>query len=192
MRGVDPPALELANSLYWPGRGPHIDLLERDPAWLASFLERWGFPVIDPSPRERAKLLRLRALLRRIAEELGERRILAQNDVEELNAFLGARPLRREVVRRDGGFALEIAPAPGDWESILAEIAASFVHLLVHGDPARVKTCDNPECRFAFYDATKNRSRRWCAQTICGNRDKVRRFRARQRSRGRGQPRRQP
>lgn len=179
---IHPPALELANSLYWPGRGSRVDLLERDPSWLPSFLSRWGFPALDPSPRERGELVRLRALLRRMAEALDTGRAPAESDVDELNAFLGARPLRREVVPRDGGFALEVAPATADWDSILAEIAASFAHLLAHGEPRRVKTCDNLECGFAFYDVTKNRSRRWCAQTICGNRDKVRRFRARRRS----------
>jgi predicted RNA-binding Zn ribbon-like protein len=70
---------------------------------------------------------------------------------------------------------------------VLSEIASSFVELLARGDSDRLKVCDNPECRFVFYDASKNRSRRWCAHTTCGNRHKVRRFRERQRARARSE-----
>jgi predicted RNA-binding Zn ribbon-like protein len=42
----------------------------------------------------------------------------------------------------------------------------------------RLKTCRN--CGFAYWDASKNRSAAWCSMQLCGNRLKVRRFRARQ------------
>ena len=36
------------------------------------------------------------------------------------------------------------------------------------------------DCGWWFVDDTKNRSRRWCDMKICGNREKMRRFRKRQ------------
>jgi predicted RNA-binding Zn ribbon-like protein len=42
---------------------------------------------------------------------------------------------------------------------------------------ARLRLCGSPECRWAFYDRSKNHSSRWCSMTSCGNREKARRFR---------------
>ena len=44
---------------------------------------------------------------------------------------------------------------------------------------ARVRECPGEDCGWLFYDATGRR--RWCSMASCGTRDKVRRFRARQR-----------
>ncbi|MGE3889659.1 MAG: CGNR zinc finger domain-containing protein, partial [Vicinamibacterales bacterium] len=40
------------------------------------------------------------------------------------------------------------------------------------------RACAAQDCRWWFVDETKNRSRRWCDMKICGNREKLRRFRA--------------
>ncbi len=42
----------------------------------------------------------------------------------------------------------------------------------------RLKLCSSDECRWAFYDRSKNHSSRWCTMASCGNREKARRFRA--------------
>ena len=64
---------------------------------------------------------------------------------------------------------------------MLSELAAEFVELLSRGELDRIKVCDNEDCRFAFYDGSRNRARRWCSHTTCGNRHKVKQFRARRR-----------
>jgi predicted RNA-binding Zn ribbon-like protein len=46
-----------------------------------------------------------------------------------------------------------------------------------------VKTCRNPDCRWAFYDSTRNRSAVWCDMAVCGSRAKSRRYYARQQQR---------
>lgn len=50
------------------------------------------------------------------------------------------------------------------------------------GEITRLKVCADPRCRLAFYDRSRNRSRAWCTSGECGNRNRVARFRARQRS----------
>jgi predicted RNA-binding Zn ribbon-like protein len=47
-------------------------------------------------------------------------------------------------------------------------------------DPSwtRLKLCRSQQCRWAFYDRSKNRSSRWCTMATCGNREKARRFRS--------------
>lgn len=73
-------------------------------------------------------------------------------------------------------------PARRDWDWVLSEIAADFGDLLAFGERSRMKLCANPECRWVFYDETRNRSRRWCISAECGNVSKVRAFRARKRA----------
>ncbi|MDT3426149.1 putative RNA-binding Zn ribbon-like protein [Paenibacillus forsythiae] len=48
--------------------------------------------------------------------------------------------------------------------------------------PSRFRICDNPDCRWAYYDDTRNRSKRYCDDKACGNLMKVRRFRARKKA----------
>jgi predicted RNA-binding Zn ribbon-like protein len=46
----------------------------------------------------------------------------------------------------------------------------------------RLKICSSDECEWAYYDKSKNRSARWC-EYGCGDRMKMRAYRARQRTR---------
>lgn len=43
----------------------------------------------------------------------------------------------------------------------------------------RVKICPADDCRWAFYDTSRNRSRQWCSMDVCGNRAKARAHRQR-------------
>ncbi|MSO42156.1 MAG: zf-CGNR multi-domain protein [Solirubrobacterales bacterium] len=46
---------------------------------------------------------------------------------------------------------------------------------------SRLKLCEDPECAWAFYDSSKNRSGSWCRAGQCGNRLKNRAYRERRR-----------
>lgn len=43
----------------------------------------------------------------------------------------------------------------------------------------RFRVCHDPGCTSVFFDRSKNKSGKWCSMTSCGNRAKVRAFRAR-------------
>jgi predicted RNA-binding Zn ribbon-like protein len=45
---------------------------------------------------------------------------------------------------------------------------------------SRLKVCGNSECRWVFYDRSRNRQGHWCEMAACGNRLKNRALRARQ------------
>ncbi|MFY1598514.1 CGNR zinc finger domain-containing protein [Micromonospora sp. WMMD737] len=47
----------------------------------------------------------------------------------------------------------------------------------------RLKVCDRDTCRWAFYDASRNQTRRWCSMAGCGNYVKMRRAHAVRKSR---------
>jgi predicted RNA-binding Zn ribbon-like protein len=69
-----------------------------------------------------------------------------------------------------------VAFAPTDLvESVLAAAAT----LTLTGDWGRLKLCPADDCRWAFYDRSRNRSRVWCDMADCGNLAKVRGYRAR-------------
>jgi predicted RNA-binding Zn ribbon-like protein len=48
------------------------------------------------------------------------------------------------------------------------------------GSWERLKACRN--CRWAFFDESKNRSAHWCSMSLCGNRLKTRAYRRRHRA----------
>ena len=62
----------------------------------------------------------------------------------------------------------------------LAEIALAMHRAAADGIWWRLKICSSDECEWAYYDASKNRSRNWC-EYGCGNRIKSRNYRTRRR-----------
>jgi predicted RNA-binding Zn ribbon-like protein len=55
-------------------------------------------------------------------------------------------------------------------------IAKATAELLVDSQTlSLLRICGGAGCGWAFLDRSRNKSRRWCAMRICGNRDKARR-----------------
>ncbi|MFZ4299734.1 CGNR zinc finger domain-containing protein [Streptomyces cinereoruber] len=63
----------------------------------------------------------------------------------------------------------------------LAVLAIAWSGLVASGDAVRLKRCAEHTCGWAFWDVSKNRSRRWCSMRVCGNRNKSRAYASRQR-----------
>lgn len=74
-------------------------------------------------------------------------------------------------------------PADGAPRLVAADVvgavlaAASRLAVLDRWD--RVKICPASDCRWAFYDRSRNHSRTWCSMQVCGNREKARAWRGR-------------
>jgi len=73
-----------------------------------------------------------------------------------------------------------IASAEDDLDRVVWEIGRSAGRLVVSPRLARVRACAAGDCGWWFVDDTKNRSRRWCDMKLCGNREKLRRFRSKE------------
>jgi predicted RNA-binding Zn ribbon-like protein len=73
-----------------------------------------------------------------------------------------------------------LVPAVSGARYGLAQVLAAVVALPAD-DWDRLKVCPADDCQSVFYDASRNRSRRWCSMEGCGNRSKVRSFRQRAR-----------
>lgn len=139
-------------------------------------------PANAPTAQQRAQLRDLRALLRRIITDIAEGRSPATADLRLLDAVMARATYSRRLRRHGSHVAADLAPKQRTWAWVLAEIATALVQLLAEGEPARVKLCANDLCGWTFYDHSKNRRRRWCGAPSCGDADKVRRYRARQRA----------
>jgi len=177
--------VDLVNSEWYDGHGNREDRL-LDQRWQAEFRARWGLGRYGPPDRRTvAELAALRALLRDLTERLARDGQPTPQQLASLNAVLARAPARLELRDTKDGYAVALVPAGGGHprEHLLAEVARSAAGFLADGDLGRLKVCDNQGCRWAFYDESRNRSRRWCQSTACGNRFKVRRFRERQRRR---------
>ena len=61
-------------------------------------------------------------------------------------------------------------------DGIINPIVRSAADLLLSSDLKRVKSCADAECGWLFFDSSRNRSRRWCDMSDCGNRAKASRF----------------
>ncbi|RSM78331.1 hypothetical protein DL991_17240 [Amycolatopsis sp. WAC 01375] len=54
-------------------------------------------------------------------------------------------------------------------------LALAAEDLLRTGDLERIRECEGPGCGWVFTDHTRNRSRRWCSSSDCGNRARAKR-----------------
>jgi AcrR family transcriptional regulator len=63
---------------------------------------------------------------------------------------------------------------------VIAVVVGDYLAVRARGEWSRIKVCGSPDCRWAFVDGTRNRSRRWCDMAGCGNRAKNRAWRHRQ------------
>jgi predicted RNA-binding Zn ribbon-like protein len=120
--------------------------------------------------RDAPVMRELRDDLRRVVEDGG---VAADN----LTSWIGRVGMQPVI---DGGqitYRHDCSPAADTFAIVMAAISA--------GTWPRLKAC--PDCRWVFYDNTRNGSKRWCLMTAggsdgrgCGTIAKVRRYRDRQ------------
>ena len=78
------------------------------------------------------------------------------------------------TVRFDETGNAVLGTAAGGVAGALGRILLSSAVAIVEGRWQRQKTC--PNCRWAFYDYSRNCSAKWCSMTLCGNRLKTRSY----------------
>jgi predicted RNA-binding Zn ribbon-like protein len=149
------------------------------PSHLASWLSEQG--VCDPGEpelgaREREQAIALRESLRTV--------LLSHHDRDpepgEATRHLEEVAERGQLsVCFGGGDGVAIAPRSPGYPGVLARLLVPVAHASMDGSWARVKACPADDCLWAFYDASRNRSGRWCDMAVCGNREKVRTYRSR-------------
>lgn len=119
----------------------------------------------------------LREALNALAAAIDAGRIPPPAALETLSHFLAAAYAHGRLVPHDGALQWA-AVADDDLDRVLWEIGRAAGRLVLSPRLARVRACAAGDCGWWFVDDTKNRSRRWCDMKICGNREKLRRFRS--------------
>lgn len=156
---------------------PQLGTDQLVPQTAASCLERLDLvmPGVHVDADDLALLVGVREGLRRVL--LGH----AGHDDEDpppgcspppgLDTLLGMVPLT--VRLGDGSVrlsAVDDRPAHHAVAAVLTAVVAA-----PPDEWARLKVCARDTCRWAFYDASRNRSGRWCSMAGCGNIVKMRR-----------------
>lgn len=132
------------------------------------------------------RALALREAIHAVGAALGRGGAAPAAALRVVNRELAAAMTRAEIRATDGGFVWDWAAEPPSLDSMLRPIVRSFADLLLLPQRDRIKQCPGHGCGWLFLDLTKSRTRRWCDMSVCGSRDKVRRYRARRRVGRRG------
>lgn len=169
--------LDLLNTTPAAGNGPRdlLDGPERALAWL----EAAGLgDVAGDGDGALADLRALRTELRAAFASLERGQPLPEAVLASVNRRLAG--LTGHHVLQGGGdgprLGLVLDLRGGGAAALIALDLARFV---CEAEPTRLKRCAGEHCTLVFYDRGRNNTRRWCTMSLCGNRDKVARFRAR-------------
>jgi predicted RNA-binding Zn ribbon-like protein len=96
--------------------------------------------------------------------------------VERLDRAASRAGLR---LRFHPGGCAEFEPDATGVDGALARLLAIVAEARVEGEWPRLKACAEHSCEWAFYDKSKNRSKKWCRMETCGNVAKARAYRER-------------
>ncbi len=152
------------------------------PADLAAWLAAHGL-VPDGTPADEGDLheaIVVREALRDLLEANAGHGVHA----DALRALEEAASRSPLAVRFDRAGDASLAPVGGGPRAALGRLFADVATAVADGTWARLKVCRNDECRWAYYDVSRNRSGRWCSMAGCGNRMKGRAYRSRTRAGG--------
>jgi predicted RNA-binding Zn ribbon-like protein len=126
-----------------------------------------------------ARAREFREALNALAVAIEHERQPAPAVLATIGDCLAAAYAHGRLVPHEGGLQW-IASAEDDLDRILWEIGRATGRLVGSPRLGRIRSCAAGDCGWWFVDETKNHSRRWCDMKICGNREKIRRFRSRQ------------
>jgi len=183
------PTLDFVNSVDRTVGKPWVDRLRsyRD---LVTWSEAAGTLPVQPARLTRAAtegaseagaLLEharaVREAMFRIFSALAARARPAEDDLALLNVELGRALAHARVEPRDEGYAWTWQTDEPDLALPLWPLVRAAAELLTSPERSLVRRCASETCLWLFLDRTKNHARRWCDMKVCGNREKVRRFR---------------
>jgi predicted RNA-binding Zn ribbon-like protein len=124
-----------------------------------------------------ARAKEFREAVNGLAESIARERQPGAAVLNTVSDYLAAAYANGRLVPHEGALQW-VASAEDALERILWEIGRATGRLVLSPRLANIRACAASDCGWWFVDDTKNRSRRWCDMKLCGNREKLRRFRA--------------
>nr|WP_204365560.1 ABATE domain-containing protein [Microbacterium sp. B19] len=130
-------------------------------------------PGREATPTDLDRALHLREAIYRAGAAVARSLTPTEEDVRTINEAAAA---GRPVPAWESGQDRWRLTGPDHLTDALAVIAHDAIRAL-GGAPARVKTCEGPDCAGLFLDTSRGGSRRWCSMNTCGNKAKKSRMR---------------
>lgn len=131
------------------------------------------------NPREAAAALAkgtaIRDLLLSIFAGIANRRDVSSKRLSELNSALAQAPGLLSVHKNSDNIGAMWTSAAHGLQQVFFAVLTSAAELLSSDRLLRVRECASSDCTWLFVDESRNRSRRWCDMSACGNRMKARR-----------------
>jgi len=146
-----------------------------DPAALAAWLQTNGLGSPNVTSRDLERARDLREALRAILHHHGGTDL----DPEAPRVVDDAAARAKLSVAFDDHGEAHIAPKAQGVDGALGRLLVAIAGAQRDGTWSRLKACAAEDCQYAFYDRSRNHSAVWCDMKVCGNRQKVRSFRAR-------------
>lgn len=140
-------------------------------SWLAARFEHLSD---ETSERDLSDALGLRSAIGRIARSQVAGVEPQADDVDTVNLFAATPDIPPAL---DGGHR-QAGRSRVRTGQALATIARDAVTLFGGNTEGRIRSCSADDCELVFYDESRTNNRRWCSMQRCGNRAKVRAFRA--------------
>jgi predicted RNA-binding Zn ribbon-like protein len=150
-----------------------------DPAAARDWFARHGLldATVRLQPADQRRVVEVREALRALL--LANNGLPLEPDaVDTLNSVAERAPLE---ARFDASGTIGVSGRRGGVDGALGQLMAVVVQSVADGTWSRLKACREDECQWAFYDRSRNRSAQWCVMAVCGNRNKARTYRNRQR-----------
>ncbi len=122
------------------------------------------------------KAIAMREVMYRVFSAIAQGKTASTADLDLMNDFAIEALRHRCLARSNGGYRWQWRPdGKNPLDRILWETAQAATDLLTSPELQLVRFCEAPDCEWLFLDHSRNRSRRWCDMTSCGNRQKARR-----------------
>lgn len=147
------------------------------PNWIQNILKQRDIHITLPLSTEAINELQsIRTIMQSMIEAFSTGHAPSDEDVSALNIYLAKVPAILQLEKKEKVFLLKELPLPSDWHWLLREVVASFAMFITSHNPACIKRCSNPDCRWVYYDESRQKNRRWCNDR-CANLMRVRQFR---------------
>lgn len=122
------------------------------------------------------KAIAMREVMYRAFSAIAQGKSANAADLDLMNDFAIEALRHRCLSRSNQGYRWQWQPDGNKpLERILWEVSQAAADLLTSNELQLVRFCEAPDCEWLFLDHSRNRSRRWCDMTSCGNRQKARR-----------------
>ncbi len=130
---------------------------------------------IQIRPSELVSLKELRNALFRVAPAVARGETPAADDLAVLNEGTALTP--RPRIDPETRTVRWTTPVTG--KQLLGAVARDAIEVIAGGRAGRVRECSADDCYLLFFDTSRSGNRKWCSMERCGNRAKIKAFRAR-------------